>query len=1091
MSPANQRRGTRRGPTSTNQTKEETTSLSQTQVERLELELLKFPSPSSYYKKKIATTVSKELKITQKLIMQWLNAREKQDSDAAMVNIKSPIVVKKEMVAPVVAKVVQKTPAKSDTDEEIEIIDLDDDDEVETLLNESTDTSKSASLVEASSKQKKVENIQEDSKTFVRTVKVKSKACASVTNTNKPNLEALKLKISELESKTAELENQKRDLAIHSKQKYDNLLNEYKNNLENKIGPMIESYKSDLTKKDNEIAELKESQTKLTTSDKQEKDLLKKLKDKDQKINLVEQKLKTTEATLKKEKEERLKSLKEMKNSQNLLKSKQEEELAKKAEELEKVTKKSLKLKEKYEKSKEEFDKKSPMQEKEITELKEAHDKLKKELGQKEKELQLEAKEVQKLSKLEEEKKSLSKKISKLETESLQKTKSLDAFKLKITNLEKDLKSKSSDLENKQKVFEEQNKQIEERVTELCSVLSEKEADLSRKEELLKEIQQREESLEGKSVEAKTKLTEVKSKLKEKNIVLRKELEEKNSSLAAMKKEVTALKKDRDEKTEEISAKAKTISQCKTDLENAKNVINTTIAELKKTIDGKDQEISGLEAEIQRKVSVFNEKLEAKSVELRDKDTEIESMSKKFSESTELTEKIKEKQLNIIKLSHTVYEKDSLIAKKEEEIQKLAARILELGRETERKLEKRSFQEINNQNKLRHELLLQQQEMRKCLEAEIEANRLQVEEEKLQADKRVEAARAEVEQEAAGERFVLLQRLEERKRLLCKVKMVLLYKPSLVVGREKGSQTSGAKLRLPYNWPLVQQPEFYLTEALQTLLSRPSFPLLKVPSLARPNLKRKAEAEAVTEGSKRRRVSEICWPVVVYQARSLKRKTEQATEIVKKFRLEVTVAPLQNSLSLHTRLPPTLLMSSPQPQEAAPMLMLTYEKPSPSPFTEKEKEKEEKKEEKEEEDDIGLIDIQCYNYKVTRPSVRSRQTAGLISPSEKVTARRYRKPSFTPVTGRGKKRSFLEFLESLSSEEMGDYSQQMTDVEFALLDLKVKISPPAKKHRYSRGVVTARTFPRNMKQMDFYFDFDDSHNICQTMVNILLDSVVH
>ena len=463
-----------------------------------------------------------------------------------------------------------------------------------------------------------------------------------------------------------------------------------------------------------------------------------------------------------------------------------------------------------------------------------------------------------------------------------------------------------------------------------------------------------------------------------------------------------------------------------------------------------------------------------------EKDAEIEAMSRKFSESKELSEKIKEKQLNILKLSHTVYEKDSVIAKKEEEIQKLSSRILELGRETERKLEMRSFQEINNQNKLRHELLLQQQEMRKCLEAEIEANKLQVVEEKLQADKRVEEARAEVEREAAEQRLVLVQRLEERKRLLCKVKMVLLYKASPVVGREKGCQASAMKMSLPYNWPLVQQPEFCLSETLQALLSRPSFPMLKVPTLVRPNMKRKAETVLVP--SKRPRVAEpeICWPVVVYQPRSVKRKTEQPAEIVKRIRLEVRLAPLQNSLSIDTSFPPEsfpipILMTPPQPKEAAPMLMLTYEQPSPVT---------------EDDDDIGLIDIQCYTYKVTRPTVRSR-TTGLISPSEKVTTRRYRKPSFTPVTGRGKKRSFLEFLETLSSEEMGDYSAEMAEEDFSLPEFKVKISPPAKKHRYSRGVVTPRTFPKNMEQMDFYVDFDDSYNVCQILVNILLDSVVH
>ena len=47
--------------------------LSSQQISRMEQELLKFPNPSVYYKKKLATKFAKEFGLNDRLILDWLN----------------------------------------------------------------------------------------------------------------------------------------------------------------------------------------------------------------------------------------------------------------------------------------------------------------------------------------------------------------------------------------------------------------------------------------------------------------------------------------------------------------------------------------------------------------------------------------------------------------------------------------------------------------------------------------------------------------------------------------------------------------------------------------------------------------------------------------------------------------------------------------------------------------------------------------------------------------------------------------------------------------------------------------------------------
>ena len=1067
---------------------EDSMTLTVAHVKRLEQELQKFPSPSPYYKKKIASTLSKELQISDKIITNWLNTKCAKEPKT-FVTIKPSSVVKKEVPTPgkstsPIADAPKKaqTPSKGDTDDEIEIIDIDDDDD-DKLLKESDTSQKkdSISLVETSSGQKKVEEAKEESKTFVRTVKLKSKTSA-ITNPSKTELDALKQKISELETKNRELKSQQQELRVQSKKKYDNLLAEYKDNLENKIGPMIEVYKNDLSKKEKEISKLKESQSKVTSGTVKEKELTKQLKEKEDQISQMEQKLKRMEADRTKREEERVqaeKNLREMKNSQILLVEKHKEELTRKEEALDKVTKKSLTLKEKFEKTREEQEKKDPAREKEVNDLKDVQSKLKKELESKEKELQKLGKVSEQKSKLEEEKKSLTKKMSKFETDILQKDKSIEALKQKVTGLEHNLKSKTAKTQEDLELVENEIKDLREV--------------LAKKEEEIRELELREENSLGRSekelLDAKNKLNETKIKLKEKNLALLKELEDKDKALVI-------LRKDHDEKTEDLSAKTKIIQQCKIDLENAKKVItrttndilqkDETISALRKTVDEKDQEISKLEKEIQRKVLVFNDKIEAKNVEIRDKESELQEVVKRCDEFKDLSEKIKEKQLNIIKLSHANYEKDSLLAKKDEEAKKLSSRIMELHLENERTLKNRSIEEINNQNKLRHELLCQQQEMRRSLMAEMESYKQLVVDEQKKSENLVMEVKTAMKSEAAEEKLILLEKLEEKRQLLRKVKRVHLYREPEVRGSEKGRKSGEVPLQISYNWPLLHlsghQQEashfFSVTEALKTLLRiRPTSVRQNLPTFLRPNAKRKLEAGSECVESKRLRLEDITWPVVLYQPNRLKRKMELSVEMEsfqsKKLRLE---APLGIVLNFELPSLPSLMKSNQQRVvQAAPVLMLTYEQPLPVPPTVQ-------------EDEIDLINIQCYRYRLRGPSVRSK-TTGLVPRSEKVTPRRYRKPSFTPLTRRGKKRSFLEFLETLSHEEMMDLSLEMTDEASSLLDFPIKISPPAKRTRYTK-VVASRTFPANLERDSFYFDFDEAHSASQTLINYLIDSVV-
>ena len=101
--------------------------LSSQQISRMEEELLKFPSPSIYYKRKLATKFAKEFGLNDRIILDWLNENGKRDFQK--VHAQAKVEIKKEDVE----KTVQ--PAKKNS--EVQCIDLGSDtDDNEVLLNQ-------------------------------------------------------------------------------------------------------------------------------------------------------------------------------------------------------------------------------------------------------------------------------------------------------------------------------------------------------------------------------------------------------------------------------------------------------------------------------------------------------------------------------------------------------------------------------------------------------------------------------------------------------------------------------------------------------------------------------------------------------------------------------------------------------------------------------------------------------------------------------------------------------------------------------------------------------------------------------------------
>ena len=203
-------------------------------------------------------------------------------------------------------------------------------------------------------------------------------------------------------------------------------------------------------------------------------------------------------------------------------------------------------------------------------------------------------------------------------------------------------------------------------------------------------------------------------------------------------------------KSDLVDAQA-VIKKFRTDMMNKDSAIEElkkSLQNLKKIVVDKDQEISGLKEDILDKTS-----------NLKSSEDEAVQLKKTLSERE-----------NEIELIHSKYqEKDCELSEKEEAVEKLKLKIVAINNEFERELDKRNSEEIQHQNVVR-DLQLREQETREHFLAELETSR--VSSENCLRDLK---AKAKLETE---EKLCLKKRLEEKIRLVGKMKQVLLYRES-------------------------------------------------------------------------------------------------------------------------------------------------------------------------------------------------------------------------------------------------------------------------------------------------------------------------
>jgi len=503
----------------------------------------------------------------------------------------------------------------------------------------------------------------------------------------------------------------------------------------------------------------------------------------------------------------------------------------------------------------------------------------------------------------------------------------------------------------------------------------------------------------------------------------------------------------------------------------------------------------------------------------------------------EVTEKVKEKEYSLLKLRNQLFDKDTIISEKEDEVKKLSGRITEINKEHEKKMENRAFDEINNQNNLRHQLLSQQYEMKKTLLAEQEKLRLEIEADKIQAENKLRDELKSIEQALLMKLSSMEEKVQQKKLLLQKVKKTLLYKPSSGRGEEKGNVPT-EKLQLGYCWPLelysgpqIEEPASYeLSQDLVFLLKeRPSFSLencLGTFTLAssKTNKRKLNNIEHVL--TKRLRLSEpvlmidFCWPIVLYKGKKSMKLTinhplsaqsvikiperlpalqnPSMTGFKRKLSEDVDESPLASkrvkseqkplmisyawplviyeprnimidsriemidtfSSSLNMNILPKFETVDWQPVSVSPLLMITYSdkshhKDSSSQNTSSKRKSSECEEHEQDSKRFkSFADIPCYKYKIVAKLTRSNkclQSPGLCSP-KKVINRRYQAPVFKKTTSQGRKRSFLDFLEDLSPEEMQDLHVDEVSV-YALDAPVIVVKPKSKKPRFTSSLL--------------------------------------
>ena len=680
--------------------------LSSQQIKRMEEELVKFPNPSVYYKKKLATKFAKEFGINDRIILNWLNENGKRDFGRVKItpvpSSQSSMEIKKEIVE----KTVQSTKKTS----EIQCIDIESDNEDgEVLLNESNPND-SVSLLE----------------------KPVIKVRPTPAGTKKTPLK------NELEKKLKD-KNTEKEPANDLKVKYDCLFKEYQEkvdivkNLENQIPRMISEFKKyvedmetkhkkNLQEKEEEVKKVIDDVAKKPTkseSDKTVKNLQLQLKAKeselvatkkdlvnqkemvvnDKKTRNLEERLKKTETEL----DSTRKEFNEHKDNKEAMDNRYRKLIKKQEKDLDRANEDNQELLNKMKKIKEDIAKKNPPS-KELVELKDLNKKLKRDLDFKEKEAKKAAKEREdNLMKHENIKKNLDKKVFKLEEDLKKKAKDQD-----------EIKSLSSKLDEVRQTNIKDKAKYQSDLIDIQAELKNVKADFTKKEDKFLEknemLREKIVQLESQNLESKNKSTS-----SENDMV---HLKLRVSTLETEKKDITA---ELESKKQETTSNKTVIFECKTEIENAKTLIKSSTKDI--------SERNNIISEQKRKIETLEKSIQDMTSELQELKKERNKMSSE--KVQEIIEKVKEKEYALLKLRNVVFDKDNFIKAKDAEIQKLSVRILELKKDFDKQIENRGFEEINNQNNLRHQLLVQQQDMRKILLVEQDVLRQQMAEVKV------------------------------------------------------------------------------------------------------------------------------------------------------------------------------------------------------------------------------------------------------------------------------------------------------------------------------------------------------------------------
>ena len=145
---------------------------------------------------------------------------------------------------------------------------------------------------------------------------------------------------------------------------------------------------------------------------------------------------------------------------------------------------------------------------------------------------------------------------------------------------------------------------------------------------------------------------------------------------------------------------------------------------------------------------------------------------------------------------------------------------------------------------------------------------------------------------------------------------------------------------------------------------------------------------------------------------------------------------------------------------------------------------------------ISFASIPSYKYKIVSPTVN---TKSLTSPSlrgqqVKVTKRSYHPPQYQKVSKTGVKRSFLDFLENLSFDEIQDVSvAENSDTD---LDLPVIVTKPAnKKPRFSAAPILIKnetTLPQRRMSLSLKDEkeFFSEHDLLVEISSFVIDSIL-